>query len=120
MREAPIATATATAARGGSGGSALLEVVSGPQQGAQLRVDGEIVFGRRAAADVRGLEDRYMSSRHARLHVEGGKLWVTDLDSKNRTFVNDEALTPHQARTAAVGDNIRMGTTTLRVARIEG
>jgi pSer/pThr/pTyr-binding forkhead associated (FHA) protein len=83
-------------------------------------VDGEEVFGRRADAGVRGLEDRYMSSRHARLHVERGKLWVTDLDSKNRTFVNDEAVTPHHPRAASVGDSIRMGTTTMRIVRVEG
>mgnify|MGYP006184913657 FL=1 len=79
-----------------------------------------MVFGRRGDGGVKGLEDRYMSSRHARLHIERGTLWVTDLDSKNRTFINDEALTPHQARTASRGDQIRMGTTTLRVVRVEG
>ena len=118
MREAP--AGPAPSARTAAGGAALLEVIAGPGQGEQLRVEGEVVFGRRADAGVRGLEDRYMSSRHARLHVERGKLWVTDLDSKNRTFVNDEALTPHQQRAAAVGDAIRMGTTTLRVVRVEG
>ena len=118
MRDAPIASPPP--ARTATGGGALLEVVSGPQQSAELRVEGEMVFGRRADAGVNGLEDRYMSSRHARLHLERGKLWVTDLDSKNRTFVNDEALTPHQPRSAAVGDSIRMGTTTLRVVRVEG
>jgi pSer/pThr/pTyr-binding forkhead associated (FHA) protein len=69
---------------------------------------------------VQGVGDRYMSSRHARLHVERGRLWVTDLDSKNRTFLNEEPLPPHQPRPAAVGDTIRMGTTTLRVARVAG
>lgn len=119
MREVPIGGA-AQASRAATSGGALLEVVAGPQQGAQVRVEGEMVFGRRADANVRGLEDRYMSSRHARLHVERGKLWVTDLDSKNRTFINDEALTPHQPRAASAGDSVRMGTTTLRVARVEG
>lgn len=118
MREAPIGSASA--GRPGATGGAVLEVVAGPQQGAQVRVEGEMVFGRRADANIRGLEDRYMSSRHARLHVERGKLQVTDLDSKNRTFVNDEALTPHQPRAASTGDSIRMGTTTLRVVRIDG
>jgi len=117
LREAPVAPAAA--ARTAAGGGALLEV-SGEGQSGQIRVDGEVVFGRRADAGVRGLEDRYMSSRHARLHVERGQLWVTDLDSKNRTFVNDEALTPHQPRVASVGDAIRMGTTTMRVVRVEG
>jgi pSer/pThr/pTyr-binding forkhead associated (FHA) protein len=61
-----------------------------------------------------------MSSRHARLHVERGRLLVTDLDSKNRTFLNDSPLPPHQPHPAGAGDTIRMGTTTLRVSRVEG
>lgn len=102
------------------GGGALLEVVSSPALQEPLRVQGEVTLGRRAEAGVTGVGDRYMSSRHARLRVEGSRLWVTDLDSKNRTYLNDEPLPPHQARPAAVGDTIRMGTTTLRVARLEG
>ena len=39
-----------------------------------------------------------------------------DLDSKNRTFVDDEALTPHQERELAPGETLRMGTTKLRLA----
>ena len=35
------------------------------------------------------------------------------------THVNDEPIPPHQALPVAVGDSIRMGTTTLRVARME-
>lgn len=122
-KEAPLreaAPAAAPSARTASIGGAVLEVVSGEGAGGQIRVDGEMVFGRRADEGVRGLEDRYMSSRHARLHLERGKLLVTDLDSKNRTFVNDEALTPHQPRPVGVGDAIRMGTTTMRVVRVEG
>ena len=122
MRATPAATSAplGTTRTSTTSGGALLEIVSGPQQGSQLRVDDQMIFGRRGDGGVKGLEDRYMSSRHARLHVERGTLWVTDLDSKNRTFINDEALTPHQARAASGGDQIRMGTTTLRVVRVEG
>jgi hypothetical protein len=102
------------------GGTALLDVVESPGGASSLRVEGEVTLGRRAADGVQGLGDRYMSSRHARLHVEGGRLWVTDLDSKNRTFVNDRPLTPHQPQAVAPGDTVRMGTTTFRVARVEG
>lgn len=111
----------ASPARAGSGaGSAVLEVVDSPTLNGSLRVEGEATLGRKAEAGVQGVGDRYMSSRHARLHVEGGRLFVTDLDSKNRTFLNDEPLPPHQPQQAAVGDTIRMGTTTLRVARVGG
>ena len=99
---------------------AVLEVVSSPSFEGTLQVNGELTVGRKSEQDVHGIGDRYMSSRHARLHVERGGLYVTDLDSKNRTFLNDTPLPPHQPHTAAVGDTIRMGTTTMRVTRVEG
>jgi len=108
--------AAAPAARG----VAVLEVVDSPSLHEPLRVEGEMTLGRKAEPGVFGMGDRYMSSRHARLRLEGGRLWVTDLDSKNRTFINDEPIPPHQALPLSAGDALRMGTTTLRVARVEG
>ena len=122
-REAPMTGAArpdAPVARGPGGGTAVLEVAESPAMSGSIRVEGELVLGRKAEAGVQGVGDRYMSSRHARLHVEAGRLFVTDLDSKNRTFVNDSPLAPHQPRPASVGDTVRMGTTTFRVARVEG
>lgn len=102
------------------GGNALLEVVTSPGASGPVRVTGEVTVGRKDdGAGVIGLGDRYMSSRHARLHVAGGTLYVTDLDSRNRTYLNDRPLPPHEPVPASVGDEIRMGTTTLRVARVE-
>ena len=106
--------------RAGSGPSAVLEVVESPSMEGSLRVDGELTLGRKSEQGVHGVGDRYMSSRHARVHLEGGRVFVTDLDSKNRTFLNEDPLPPHQPRQAAIGDTIRMGTTTLRIARVEG
>lgn len=102
-----------------SGGGALFEVVSSPSLTTPLEVQGEMTLGRKAEGDaVFGVGDRYMSSRHARLHVAAGKAYVTDLDSKNRTFVNDRPVPPHEAVALKVGDEVRMGTTTLRLARL--
>jgi hypothetical protein len=104
-----------------TGGSALLEVVESPSLTQPLRVEEEVTLGRRAAGtDVVGTGDRYMSGRHARFHVAGGEFYVTDLDSKNRTFVNDRAIAPHQPVAVRAGDLIRMGTTTLRVVQVGG
>jgi hypothetical protein len=97
---------------------AVLEVVNSSGLQGPLTISGEVIVGRRAAEGVMGLDDRYMSGRHARLYALGGRLSVTDLDSKNRTYVNDTPLPPHQPRDLAVGDTLRMGTTTLRVARL--
>ena len=116
----PMAGGGGAPARAASSAVAVLEVVNSPSFEGTLQVNGELTVGRKSEAGVHGIGDRYMSSRHARLHVERGGLYVTDLDSKNRTFLNDTPLPPHQPQAAAVGDNIRMGTTTLRVARVEG
>jgi hypothetical protein len=116
----PVAAAPAPAAAARSSAVAVLDVVSSPSFEGSLQVNGELTVGRKSEQGVHGIGDRYMSSRHARLHVERGSLYVTDLDSKNRTFLNDTALPPHQPQPATVGDSIRMGTTTLRVTRVEG
>jgi hypothetical protein len=98
---------------------ALLEVVTSPSGAQPLRVRGELTVGRKTEGEsVLGLEDRYMSARHARFHLTRGALFVTDLDSKNRTYLNENPLPAHEAVAAKVGDEIRMGTTTLRVARV--
>jgi hypothetical protein len=101
------------------GRGALLEVVSSETWRDPVRVDGELVVGRRPEAGVFALGDRYMSGRHARFRSAAGKLYVADLDSKNRTFVNDQPLTPHQERELSPGDTIRMGNTMLRLARVD-
>lgn len=97
--------------------TAVLEAVEGDARA--LRVSGEIVLGRRSEPGVTGTGDRYMSGRHARLRVSEGRLRVTDLDSRNRTYLNDRPLSPHQETVVSVGDVIRMGGTTYHLARLE-
>lgn len=99
-------------------GAAVLEVVSSPGLEGPLKVRGEMTLGRTAEEGVHGVGDRYMSARHARFHVDRGRLWVTDLDSKNRTFLNEEPIPPHQPQAVEPGDTIRMGNTTVRVVDI--
>jgi hypothetical protein len=110
-----VARAEPAAARGDL---AVLDVVETPAQHGSLQVNGELVVGRKTGDGVHGMDDRYMSGRHARLRVETGRVWVTDLDSKNRTYVNDQPLPPHQAHELRVGDMLRLGTTVLRLSRI--
>jgi hypothetical protein len=101
------------------GGGALLEVVSSETLREPVRVSGEVVVGRKPEPGVFPTGDRYMSGRHARLRTSNGRVSVTDLDSKNRTFVNEQPLPPHQERTLNVGDTVRMGNTILRLARAD-
>ena len=104
---------------GVGGGGALLEVVTSETLREPVRISGETVVGRRAEPGVTALGDRYMSGRHARFRVAGGRLTVTDLDSKNRTYVNDAPIAAHQEHPVNPGDTVRMGNTVLRLARVE-
>jgi hypothetical protein len=103
----------------GGGRGALLEVVSSEVWRDPVRVDGELTVGRKPEAGVFALGDRYMSGRHARFRTISGRLYVTDLDSKNRTFVNEQAIPPNQELEMRPGDTVRMGNTVLRLARID-
>lgn len=104
---------------GGGGGGALLEVVTSESVREPLRVEGEMVVGRRPEPGVFALGDRYMSGRHARFRAAGGRLTVTDLDSKNRTFVNETPIAAHQEHPVHPGDTVRMGNTVLRLVRVD-
>lgn len=100
-------------------GAAVLEVVESSSLKEPLRVKGELTVGRKGEDGVVGLGDRYMSARHARFHLAGGALYVTDLDSKNRTFVNDRPIPPHEQVALSRGDRVRMGGTTVRLSGME-
>jgi hypothetical protein len=101
------------------GREGVLEIVRSEALREPLRVAGETTVGRKPEGDVLALGDRYMSARHARFAVRDGRFSVTDLDSKNRTFVNDAPLPPHQERVLERGDTIRMGNTILRFLQVE-
>jgi len=103
----------------GGGRGAVLEVVSSESWRDPVVVDGEVTVGRKPEPGVFALGDRYMSGRHARFRAAGGRLTVTDLDSKNRTFVNEQPLPPHQERPLSPGDTVRMGNTVLRFSRFD-
>lgn len=99
--------------------TALLEVVQSEVLKEPVQVRGETVLGRRPADGVVALGDRYMSGQHARVRVSGGRATVTDLDSKNRTYVNDAPLPPHREHPLEPGDTLRMGNTVLRLVRVD-
>lgn len=103
-----------------NGSTAVFQIVQSPTLSDRLEVRGEAVLGRKPQDDVVGIGDRYTSARHARVRASDGSVAITDLDSKNRTFVNDEPLAPHQEHSLAVGDTVRLGTTVLRLADTGG
>jgi len=115
----PIVAAARPAPRAAPQNLALLEVVQSEVLREPVQVRGEMVLGRKPADGVLGLGDRYMSGEHARVRVAGGRATVTDLDSKNRTYVNDAPLAAHQEQALEPGDTLRMGNTVLRLMRVD-
>jgi two-component system response regulator HydG len=97
-------------------GSFSATVIEGPgaDVGRVFTVDGSqasrVLVGHGTGCDIR-LDDRAVSSRHAALDPVGRRLRVTDLGSKNGTFVDGVAVLDGFLRG---GENVRFGTTVLR------
>lgn len=61
------------------------------------------------------LNDTYVSQVHARVYPKDGEWFVEDLGSTNGTYLNRAKVT--QPSAVGVGDEIRIGKTTLEVRR---
>ena len=71
----------------------VLEVVSGPLDGKTWEFEREITIGRDdAVADACLALDRYVSRCHAKLRLDGDRLCLTDLKSRNGVKVNGESV----------------------------
>lgn len=89
---------------------AWLAVLEGAQQYMDFRIDQEQVYlGGSAECDI-VLEDDFISGEHASLRYREGKFFITDLDSRNGTFVNDFSADARIDRVQLHdGDSIRIG-----------
>lgn len=84
--------------------------VSPNEEGAQhYEFDqGRVMIGRGASADVR-LPDHAVAVRHAVLHAEGTRYFVSDVGSTNGTRVNGQRLVPQRMKALRDGDMIDVG-----------
>ncbi len=95
----------------------LLEVLSGPLDGKSWTFESEITIGRDdSVAEACIALDRYVSRKHAHVRVDGETLHLTDLESRNGTKVNGEAVTGEA--TLDLGIPFMVGRTVLRVTRV--
>lgn len=67
----------------------------------------------RAPDNTLPIADNTVSSRHARLFLQGSQWYIQDLGSTNGTFVNEQRVTQHPVR---VGDKIRVGAIVIQIA----
>lgn len=95
----------------------LLTIIKGPEQGQSFTLDGSqpsrVLLGQAPACDIR-LTDRTVSRRHVALDVEGGRVRVSDLGSKNGTKIN--AVKVVEAWVQG-GETIQIGSTVFRLDR---
>lgn len=57
----------------------------------QARINGSAIVGRSSICDIY-FDDLSMSKQHFALEVEKGNVYVTDLESKNGTFINGKKI----------------------------
>jgi hypothetical protein len=62
-----------------------------------------------------GALDRGVSRGHARLHLEDGHLYITDLGSTNGTFISGKRLEPNKPAELRKGDELILGRLTVQV-----
>jgi pSer/pThr/pTyr-binding forkhead associated (FHA) protein len=89
-----------------------------------LPASGEAVIGRsdpvsNVFPDIdltgQGALERGVGRRHARIFLQGGQVLVEDLDSTNGTFLNAARVSPRQPQTLRAGDELRLGSLTVKV-----
>src|SRR5689334_10146318 len=94
----------------------VLRAIEGPMAGTEIPVAGDFVVGRGETGFGNLHGDPEISRTHARIReFEGGVMVVEDLGSTNGTFVNGQRV--HAQQVLRSGDRIRMGQTTLVLAR---
>ena len=89
-----------------------LEIVEGPDAGRHLPLQGTVVIGRSADADI-VLDDQQVSRKHARVTAKNGTAIVEDLQSANGTYINQAEL--HSPAQLDPGDELLIGVTLLQL-----
>jgi uncharacterized protein involved in exopolysaccharide biosynthesis len=93
--------------------SASIVVVSGRTAGKIYPLLGpELIIGRGAVAHIR-IDEKAVSTRHAKISRGPGGHVLVDLGSTNGTFLNAKALAPNQPTDLMPGDSIQVAETVL-------
>jgi len=92
-----------------------LEQVGGPLLSAQsITLTDKVLLGRGTDCQI-SLPDSAISRRHALIERRGEQYWLTDLDSRGGTFINDLRLDAKLAVPLGEHDRIRIGAWRFRV-----
>ncbi len=88
------------------------------EEGAVYRL-GRFELGARGDTDIDltpyGAMDRGVSRLHAQLELKDNKLYITDLNSTNGTYLNASRIEPFEARVLHKGDDVILGRLAVQV-----
>ena len=91
----------------------LLVFTEGPLKGQRIPVMTSATIGRMLGSTI-VIDDPRISGFHAEIEQRGdGQLWITDLNSTNGTFVNDQKL--EESLHLNIGDEVAMGDSRFRL-----
>ncbi|MCQ2560155.1 MAG: FHA domain-containing protein, partial [Clostridia bacterium] len=83
-----------------------LQVQNGKHRGQSFALNKlTMIIGRRGNSDI-VLEDETISRRHCQLEMDNEVWQLTDLDSRNGTYVNGVRIRVHDVK---VGDSLKLG-----------
>ncbi len=93
------------------------EVIEGDEAGKEYSCAlNEVILGRGKDVAIK-LEDSKISRSHARLEAHAGILYITDLNSSNGTYVNDQKIT--ESTELEANSILKVGNLSLLVSSIE-
>ena len=82
-------------------------------QSGSVAIDRSLDFGRAAEVGVYEVRDKSVSWRHCRIELKNGKLFLSDLNSSNHTYLNGRQV--YQSVEVHSGDTIKIGNTKLEI-----
>jgi len=89
-----------------------LKCISGPYEGKKFRCsEGQsFTIGRDSRSNAISVpECKYVGSVHCRIEVSGGRMYITDLTSKNGTYLDNQRLSPNQPMSVLNNSMIQLG-----------
>ena len=92
-------------------------VMNGPDKGRTFEVDEEAIFVGRGPENEIYIKDKSVSRKHLKIVKRGEKYYVTDLNSKNGTFIDGIRVASGQEHEVREGMPIAVGKTFLSVGK---
>jgi len=92
-------------------------IMNGPDKGRAFEVDEEAIFIGRAPDNEIHIKDKSVSRKHLKIVTRGGKHYVTDLGSRNGTFIDGMRIAGAKEYEVREGMPIAVGKTFLSIGK---